>query len=305
MKRILAGAISALAIGVVATGGMVALSACGSGNATEVSAGNEQILGTDAAVAIAMANLGIKESEASQVSVLYNVDDGVPEYDIEFYYGNTEYDFEIHAKTGEIISKETHSGGYDPGQAAIAATDKTNAGAKDNQSQQAPQQSTQPSQQTQPAPQQTKTQQSQQSAQPSQQSQQTPQQSTQPSQQSQQVPQQSTQPSQQTQQSPQSNQSQQTPQQPVVQQPATQQPASNHTEPQQPAGDIGLDQAKAIALGRVPGASASNIIKAKRDYDDGIIEYEIEIVYGDMEYEFEINGSSGAIISFDQESVYD
>ena len=68
---------------------------------------------------------------------------------------------------------------------------------------------------------------------------------------------------------------------------------------------IGLDRAKEIALAKVPGASAANIVKAKQDWDDGRLEYEIEIIYNSMEYEFEIDGSTGNIISWDSESIYD
>ena len=67
------------------------------------------------------------------------------------------------------------------------------------------------------------------------------------------------------------------------------------------AADIGLEKAKSIALGKVSGADAGNIVKAERDYDDGILEYEIEIVYNGYEYDFEINGSSGSIISHETE----
>lgn len=68
---------------------------------------------------------------------------------------------------------------------------------------------------------------------------------------------------------------------------------------------IGLDKAKEIALSKVSGATAENIVKAAQDMDDGRMEYDIEIIYDNMEYEFEINASTGDIIDFSQESVYD
>ncbi len=69
---------------------------------------------------------------------------------------------------------------------------------------------------------------------------------------------------------------------------------------------IGVDKAKSIALGDV-GLSASDVtfIKAKLERDDGVYEYEIEFIYGDLEYEFEINASTGKIISYDCENIYD
>ena len=68
---------------------------------------------------------------------------------------------------------------------------------------------------------------------------------------------------------------------------------------------IGMDAAKEIALSKVPGATSANISKAKLDYDDGRAEYEVEIRYQDMEYDFEIDAYTGAILSWDQESIYD
>ena len=68
---------------------------------------------------------------------------------------------------------------------------------------------------------------------------------------------------------------------------------------------IGEAKAKSIALARVPGATESNIRKIKLDRDDGRMEYEVEIVYNAMEYDFEIDAYSGNIISWDSESIYD
>ena len=63
-------------------------------------------------------------------------------------------------------------------------------------------------------------------------------------------------------------------------------------------------QAKEIALAQVPGATESDIREFEIDMDDdGKLEYEGEIVYGGMEYEFEIDGYSGAIRSWEVEPV--
>lgn len=70
-------------------------------------------------------------------------------------------------------------------------------------------------------------------------------------------------------------------------------------------GSITSDKAKEIALGQVPGASARNIVKFEVDYDDGRLEYEGKIIYNNMEYEFEIDGYSGAIRSWDAEPAWD
>lgn len=64
-------------------------------------------------------------------------------------------------------------------------------------------------------------------------------------------------------------------------------------------------EAKKIALAQVPEASESDIREFEVDYDDGRVEYEGSIYYGDMEYEFEIDGYSGAIRSWEVKSIYD
>ena len=83
--------------------------------------------------------------------------------------------------------------------------------------------------------------------------------------------------------------------------------ADHYTRPAQPStgSDIGLEKAKSIALGQVPGASSANIREARQDYDDGRLEYEVKIIYNNYEYEFEISGATGAIISRDVESIWD
>lgn len=68
---------------------------------------------------------------------------------------------------------------------------------------------------------------------------------------------------------------------------------------------ISVEEAKAKALAQVPGATANDIREFETDYDDGRLEYEGKIHYDHMEYEFEIDGYSGAIRSWDAESIYD
>ena len=63
--------------------------------------------------------------------------------------------------------------------------------------------------------------------------------------------------------------------------------------------------AKKTALAQVPGATEANIIKFKLDMDDGRWEYEGEIVYNNMEYDFTIDANTGAVTEWDAESVYD
>lgn len=56
------------------------------------------------AKSIALKHAGISESKASFVKVEKDYEDGILVYEVEFYSGNTEYDYEINANTGEILS---------------------------------------------------------------------------------------------------------------------------------------------------------------------------------------------------------
>lgn len=67
------------------------------------------------------------------------------------------------------------------------------------------------------------------------------------------------------------------------------------------AADIGIEKAKAIALEQVSGAADSDIIKSKREYEHGRLEYDVDIKYDGYEYEFTIDGESGQIIGSEVE----
>ncbi len=71
------------------------------------------------------------------------------------------------------------------------------------------------------------------------------------------------------------------------------------------SAEISEAEAKKIALAQVPGAKESDIRGFEIDYDDGRLEYEGSIYFEEMEYEFEIDGYSGAIRSWEVESIYD
>lgn len=78
----------------------------------------------------------------------------------------------------------------------------------------------------------------------------------------------------------------------------------NIITPYTPSGnDSAITEAKAreLALAKVPGATASDIKEFKMDYDDGRTEYEGKIIYGGIEYEFEIDASTGAFLDWEAE----
>ena len=68
------------------------------------------------------------------------------------------------------------------------------------------------------------------------------------------------------------------------------------------AGDVGSAAAQAAALAHA-GLSESQVfgLRTERDYDDGRLEYEVEFRAGGMEYEYTIDGASGAVLEYERD----
>ena len=84
--------------------------------------------------------------------------------------------------------------------------------------------------------------------------------------------------------------------------PVTAQPAAT-----QATGSITVEEAKTIALNHAGlTADAVTFVKAKQDYDDGRLVYEIEFVTtsgnGYLEYDYEIDAATGSILSYDYDA---
>ena len=89
-----------------------------------------------------------------------------------------------------------------------------------------------------------------------------------------------------------------------TQQQTKQESSKQQAQQQQASQNVGLEQAKQIALSKVPGATADHI-RIKEDYDDRRLVYEGKIIYNNTEYEFEIDAASGNVTDWDAESIYD
>lgn len=74
----------------------------------------------------------------------------------------------------------------------------------------------------------------------------------------------------------------------------------NHSNAQQSAASISEEQAKSIAASHA-GFSVDEVIfkEVKLDYDDGLMEYEIEFVKDNREYEYKLNAANGEIVEYD------
>lgn len=72
------------------------------------------------------------------------------------------------------------------------------------------------------------------------------------------------------------------------------------TAPSEGQSQVSEEQVRQIVLERVPGASAENIF-LHLEWDDGRLEYEGELIYDNMEYEFKIDAYSGAVTEWEAE----
>ena len=78
----------------------------------------------------------------------------------------------------------------------------------------------------------------------------------------------------------------------------------NYVIPTQPStaaantqtSEISVERAKQIALSHA-GVGSARLKKVKLDYENGVKVYEIEFKVGNLEYEYDINVSNGAIVS--------
>ena len=65
---------------------------------------NAEQLPQEQALQLALDHLGLSAAEVDRVQVHHEIDDRIPQYDVEFYHGDWEYEFEIHAENGRILS---------------------------------------------------------------------------------------------------------------------------------------------------------------------------------------------------------
>ena len=93
---------STLALGTLLFAGGVALAAP-SGN----------YIGSEKAQQIALENAGLSADSVTFIRTHLDYDDGRAEYEVEFYQGNVEYDYDIDAVSGTILSYDHDAEYYD------------------------------------------------------------------------------------------------------------------------------------------------------------------------------------------------
>lgn len=76
------------------------------------------------AMRIALSDAGISEKDASFVRSHLDWEDGRDVYDVEFYVNENEYDYEIDAVTGEILSMDRDAEYWAPGRNEVVLTEQ-------------------------------------------------------------------------------------------------------------------------------------------------------------------------------------
>ena len=71
---------------------------------------------------LALQHAGLNAADVTRLSVEYDRDDGLAHYDIDFQYGDYDYDYEVDAKTGKILKNEKE---YDPVKQPAASTQES------------------------------------------------------------------------------------------------------------------------------------------------------------------------------------
>lgn len=61
-------------------------------------------LTAEEAQSIALQHAGFTADQMKYLRAEYEIDDRIPQYDVEFHEGHWEYEYEIHAETGQILS---------------------------------------------------------------------------------------------------------------------------------------------------------------------------------------------------------
>lgn len=75
----------------------------GSDNVTNPNANETNYIGVEKAKSIALEHASLSENDVVFTKTNLEYDDGIRVYEIEFIYNHREYDYEIDAKTGNII----------------------------------------------------------------------------------------------------------------------------------------------------------------------------------------------------------
>lgn len=82
--------------------------------------------------------------------------------------------------------------------------------------------------------------------------------------------------------------------------------SENMTDKNNSEAKISADEAKATAL-KDAGLKESdvNFLRSEKDYDDGVLKYEIEFTHNGIEYDYDIDANNGKILWKDKDNEHD
>jgi uncharacterized membrane protein YkoI len=90
----------------------VLLTSCSKVGENAAPIAGESVISAETAKAYALADAGVSSADAVFVQVEKDWEGALPLYEVKFYEGNTEYDYEISATDGRVISKDTDIDNY-------------------------------------------------------------------------------------------------------------------------------------------------------------------------------------------------
>lgn len=97
--------------GIVMCGVLAVLSGCAS-KTDQTGNGSRNYLTMEEVKAVVLENAGYSEEQVRFVRIHLDTDDGAAEYEVEFLCETAEYDYEVNARTGEILSVNFEIGDY-------------------------------------------------------------------------------------------------------------------------------------------------------------------------------------------------
>ena len=93
-------------------------------------AASKSYIGKDAALTAALKAAGLNKNQVKNIEVKLDNDDGVMVYEVEFDRGYDEYDYDINAKTGAVVSYDNEINGKDV--KSTGSSNKNTSAAKEN-----------------------------------------------------------------------------------------------------------------------------------------------------------------------------
>ncbi|MGC5816107.1 PepSY domain-containing protein [Clostridium perfringens] len=80
---------------------------------------NQSKITVEQAKEIALKHANLSGNQVTFIKAGKEIDDGIEKYDMKFYFDNKEYDYDINANTGEIISYDYDIGNYNHNKQSI------------------------------------------------------------------------------------------------------------------------------------------------------------------------------------------